>query len=201
MKDYWTHLLKNDTSSGDMDEKLDNWLDSFEKFYKKYIIMPSLSLNYLLIEEIFFVTVRSPPGFINRGNETRCYLNATFKLLYSNVIFIQLVIKINCYTMLNGPGGESQHFVHNLQKIMIMKELQKKIGEIFLRGKKTISTDMFFILENIRINCQMDANEFEGLLYNMLSEEPFENHKLDMTDEKDDYTIFSSSSVPASMTP
>ena len=48
---------------------------------------------------------------------------------------------------------------------------------------------MFFILENIRINCQMDASEFEGLLYNMLSEEPFANHNLDMTDEKYDFTI------------
>ena len=38
-------------------------------------------------------------------------------------------------------------------------------------------------------NCQMDASEFEGLLYNMLSEEPFENHILDTTYEKDDYTI------------
>ena len=35
----------------------------------------------------------------------------------------------------------------------------------------------------------MDASEFEGLLYNMLFEEPFTNHRFDMTDEKDDYTI------------
>ena len=35
----------------------------------------------------------------------------------------------------------------------------------------------------------MDAGEFEGLLYNMLSEEPFKNQIFDMTDEKDDYTI------------
>ena len=34
----------------------------------------------------------------------------------------------------------------------------------------------------------MDASEFEGLL-NMLSEEPFANHRLDMTYEKDDYAI------------
>ena len=66
MKDYLTHVLKNDTSSGDMDEKLDHWLDCLEKFHKKYIIMPSLSLNSLLIEESLFVTVQSPPGFINR---------------------------------------------------------------------------------------------------------------------------------------
>ena len=35
----------------------------------------------------------------------------------------------------------------------------------------------------------MDAAEFEGLLYNTLSEEPFANHIFDMTDEKNDYTI------------
>ena len=35
----------------------------------------------------------------------------------------------------------------------------------------------------------MDASEFEGLLYNMLSEEPFANHRFHMTDEKNDYTI------------
>ena len=51
------------------------------------------------------------------------------------------------------------------------------------------STDVLFILENIRINCQMGAGESEGLLYNMLSEEPFKNQIFHMTEETDDYTI------------
>ena len=66
MKDHLTHILKSDTSSVDINEKVDRWLDSFEIFHKKYIIMPSLSLNYLFLEESLFVTVWSPPGFINR---------------------------------------------------------------------------------------------------------------------------------------
>ena len=32
-------------------------------------------------------------------------------------------------------GKKSQHFVHNYEKIMIMKELQKCFGEIYLGGK------------------------------------------------------------------
>ena len=36
----------------------------------------------------------------------------------------------------------------------------------------------------------MYAGEFEELLYIILSEEPFKNHRFDMTDEKDDYTIY-----------
>ena len=168
MKDYWTHVLKNDTSSGDMDENVDHWFDSFENSHKKYIIMPLLLLNSLLIEESLFVTVRSPLGFIHWENEAICYLNATFQLLYLNVLFRQLVLNINCYTMLNGMK-KSQHFFHNFQKIIIMKELQKIFGEIYLGGK-CFSTDMFLILTNIRINCQMNASKFEELLYNMLSE-------------------------------
>ena len=57
MKDYLTHVLKNDTSSGDTDEEVDHWLYSSEKFHKKYIIMPSISLNYLFLKESLFVTV------------------------------------------------------------------------------------------------------------------------------------------------
>ena len=47
---------------------------------------------------------------------------------------------------------------------------------------------MLFILENVTMNFQMDAIEFEGLLYNMWSEEPFANYRLDMTDENEEYT-------------
>ena len=104
MEDYLTQILKIYTSSGDMNEEVDHWLDPFEKFHKKYIIMPSLSLNYYFLEESLFATFRSPPGFINRENETRCYLNATMQLLYFNAIFIQLVLNIDCYTMMNGQG-------------------------------------------------------------------------------------------------
>ena len=48
---------------------------------------------------------------------------------------------------------------------------------------------MFFILENITTNCQMDASEFGGLLNTMLSEEPFVNHRLDMADGNEEYKI------------
>ena len=57
--------IKMDTSSGDISENVYHCLDSFEKFHKNYITMPSESLNYSLLEESFFITVRSLPGFIN----------------------------------------------------------------------------------------------------------------------------------------
>ena len=72
---------------------------------------------------------------------------------------------------------------------MILRELQKQFGEIYLGREKNIYTDMFFILANITTNCQMVASVFEWMLYTMLSEEPFVNHRLDMTDENEEYAI------------
>ena len=36
MKNYLTHILKSDSSSGDINEKVEHWLVYFEKFAKKY---------------------------------------------------------------------------------------------------------------------------------------------------------------------
>ena len=66
VKYYWAHVLKNDTKIYEMDELIYHCLVSFENFHKQYIILTSLLFNPLLIEESSFVTVRSPPGFINR---------------------------------------------------------------------------------------------------------------------------------------
>ena len=55
--------------------------------------------------------------------------------------------------------------VHHYQNITIVKELQKCFGEIYLEGKKIITTDLLFIISNIRIDFQVDAAEFWGLLY------------------------------------
>ena len=48
---------------------------------------------------------------------------------------------------------------------------------------------MLFIVANITTSCQMDASEFEGMIYTMLSEEPFAHHILDMTDGNEESKI------------
>ena len=119
-----------------MNEVVYDCLVKFEKFQKQYIIIPSISLHPLHFEKKSFITVRSPPGFFNTEKGTRCSLNATFQHLYYNVLFRELVLKINLYTIMNSLKRESQHFVHNFQKIMIFKELEKCFGEIYLVEKK-----------------------------------------------------------------
>ena len=45
----------------------------------------------------------------------------------------------------------------------------------------------------------MHAAEFEGLLYTILSEEPFKNQIFHMTEERDDFTISDYSSQHSGM--
>ena len=85
-----------------MNEKVYHWFYYFEKFHNKHIIMPLESLNYYFLEESLLITVLSPPGFINRENETIFYLNATIQMLYFNVLFEHVILKIDCYTMMIG---------------------------------------------------------------------------------------------------
>ena len=118
-----------------MNEVVDDCLVTFDNFQKQYIIIPSLSLNPLLLEEKPFITVRSPPGLFNPEKYTRCYLNATFQHLYYIVLFRELLFNLNLFTMMNGLK-KNQHFVHNFQNIMIFRELQNILGEIYLGGKK-----------------------------------------------------------------
>ena len=91
VKGYWSHVLTKNTTIFEMNELVDDCLFTFEIFQKQYIIILSLSLNPLLIEEKPFIIVRSPPGFFHPEKETRCYLNTTFQYLYYNVIFREMV--------------------------------------------------------------------------------------------------------------
>ena len=67
---------------------------------KKYIIMTKKLYNSSFTEESRYITVRSPPSLINQENETICYFNATNQILYYNVIIIQLILNIDCYTIM-----------------------------------------------------------------------------------------------------
>ena len=50
VKVYWAHILKKNTTLYEMNELVDDFLVTFEKFHNHYIIIPSLSLDPLLIE-------------------------------------------------------------------------------------------------------------------------------------------------------
>ena len=160
--------IKCDTSSDDMKEKIDHWLDSFEKFHKKYNIMPTESYYYSFTGDSRYITVRSRPGFINEENEMRCYFNSTPQLLYYNVLFRKMIININWYTMMISLDKKQQSIWPSSAK----HHDCERVTEMFwwdVFKKKIITTDGIFIIINVTMDCQMYAAEFEGLFYTIFS--------------------------------
>ena len=69
-----------------------------------------------------------------------------------------------------------------------MKELQNIFGDIYLGGKKTKVSYDFFIVTNTRINQHMVASEYEGMVYKILSESPFNDKIVHIKISDDDLT-------------
>ena len=62
--------------------KIDHWFDSFEIFHPQYIIMPREYSNSYIPEESRFISVMTPPGFINKKRN-----KMLFQCNHPNVIF------------------------------------------------------------------------------------------------------------------
>ena len=121
MKQYLTNIQKSNTSSDIMEEKVDHWLDFFQKYHKNYTIMPTESFNSSCPENSIYISVIPSPGLINQENETRCYFNATIQLLYWNILFVVLILNINWYNTMISLDKNNKQSVHHYQKIMIGK--------------------------------------------------------------------------------
>ena len=77
IKDYLTHLFKNDNSSGYMDEKVDHWLDSFENSTRSILLF--LHYRYHIIMGIIKIN-----EFPHHTAETDC----VFTQIDSNIIYM-----------------------------------------------------------------------------------------------------------------
>ena len=83
--------------------------------------MPKYSYYYSFPEESRYIAVISPPGLIHIEIETSCHFNTITQLLYCNVLFRQLILKMDCYTMMNSMDKSNKQFAHNYQNIMAVK--------------------------------------------------------------------------------
>ena len=66
-------------------------------------------------------------------------------------------------------------FSSNLQKILILQLIQNIICKNLIVGRKTVYTDSFFEVTNIRKDMQNYSSKFGVLLHEVVSKEPFIN--------------------------
>ena len=72
--------------------------------------MPTKYANSYATEDIRYITVMTPLGFVNQENQTRCYLIATIHFLYCHVLFRILILNIDWNNMMNSLDKNGDQF-------------------------------------------------------------------------------------------
>ena len=86
----------------------------------------------------------TPIGFRNVQDESRCYVNSSFQVIFFNIFFRTLIMNINCEIMLTNMDNSTDDYNGHLHKIMILRVIQQILCEIFIGGKKIVKSDVFF---------------------------------------------------------
>ena len=75
-----------------------------------------------------------PIGSRNGQDESRCYVNLSFQVLFSIYIFRTLIINIDCEIMLTNLDNSTDDYNGHLQKIMILQVIQQIFCEMLIGG-------------------------------------------------------------------
>ena len=96
------------------------------------------------------------------------------------------MFNIDCDITMKNLDFDDKTFASNNQKSIILKELKNIFGSMYMGGQNTLIPDHLFIVTNIRVNEHMDAVEFEELLYKILSEKPFKDEIINISNDEND---------------
>ena len=94
----------------------------------------------------------APSGFINGQDESIFYVNSSLQVYFSNIFFRHLILNINCDKKIDVLDESEDEIISNIQKIMIMRVIQRIFCEILIGESKIVLTDSFFKVTNIRMD-------------------------------------------------
>ena len=122
-------------SKGEVNQSYDMWINYFLSFNRTYIIQYEKKFYSNIREGSTHIPVLPPSGFINEKDETRCHLNSTLQIQYYNIIFREMILNIDCEYIFSHLDTDDHDIILNQQMILILEELQKLVGQLYIGGK------------------------------------------------------------------
>ena len=116
----------------------------FLHFNRTYIIQYKEKCDSKINEKIRHIPVITPSGFTIKIHESICYMNLTLQAQYQNIIFIEMILNIDCEYILNQLDTDDHDFILNQQKVVILEELQKIFGQIYIGRITQLSLMIYF---------------------------------------------------------
>ena len=113
-------------------------------FNNTHIIKSNLQPVSNIPEEERFISSMTPIGFRNGQDESRCYVNSSFQVLFFNIFFRTLIMNIDCERLLTNLDNSTDDYNGNLQKIVVLRVIQQIFCVLFIGGKNIVNSDMCF---------------------------------------------------------
>ena len=75
----------------------------------------------------------TPTGFMNGQDESRCYANSSFQVLFKNIFFRMLIMNIDYGKVIEHMENSEDDYRGYIQKIIILQAIQKIFVECLIK--------------------------------------------------------------------
>ena len=96
---YLNGITRIESTLADLEKKVDEFINHKIDFNTAHIIKSDIQQIMKIPEKARFISSMTPTSFRNNQDESRCYVNSTFQVLFFNVLFRSLIMNIDCDTM------------------------------------------------------------------------------------------------------
>ena len=100
MEKYLNGITLIESTQADLEKKADEFINHKVDFNITHIIKSDIQQLTNVPEEARFISSMTPTGFRNDQDESRCYVNSTFQVLFFNIFYRTLIMNIDCDIML-----------------------------------------------------------------------------------------------------
>ena len=144
MRKYISGILYNQNIKADLEKKVDEFINDRSDFNNTHIIKSNILPISNIPEEEQFISSMTPIGFRNDQDESRCYFNSTFQVIFFNIYFRTLIMNIDCDRMLTNIDNSTDDYNGHIQKIMILQFIQYIFCEMLIGGNVFVNSDGIF---------------------------------------------------------
>ena len=101
----------------------------------------------------------TPTGFRNGQDESRCYVNSSFQVLFFNIYFRRLIMDFYCEYY--RTYGQQQRWLGGLySENHDTASHSTDFCEMLIGGSKIVNSDMCFGVTNTKTNVQNNSSDF-----------------------------------------
>ena len=94
----------------DLGKKMEQFINDKIDFNKTHIIKSNIQHVSNIPEEERFISSMTPIGFRNGQDESRCYVNLSFQVLFFNIFSRTLIMNIDCDRMLTNLENRTKDY-------------------------------------------------------------------------------------------